>query len=254
MKVYFSILKYHLITDESINLAILFYNEKTDERRLEIITNWQRIKSFDDELDMKFLKMLLQGIQEEIKSSFFSNSNDFDIHKYTKSYVNELQFSEIFENLTDDFENLIKETKMMILRYDYDKKVRPKINEQIKFIKNLMKSNNLKFTTNSIVGKHFENVQYDYIIDNNAFKLFTFQDKNLNNLVSTAKSWAFTASEMERKYNTIFIYDTEVKDAQFKSIINILASCSYKVLNIEQAVEFILYLKSSNGIYEQSKF
>ena len=38
MRILFSVLRYKLITNENINIGILFHNLDTDERRLETIT------------------------------------------------------------------------------------------------------------------------------------------------------------------------------------------------------------------------
>lgn len=58
LKILFSVLRYQLITDEFMNIGILFHNLDTDERRLETISKWTRLKGFDDELDLKIFKIL----------------------------------------------------------------------------------------------------------------------------------------------------------------------------------------------------
>ena len=108
MKVLFSVLKYKLITNESINIGILFHNLDTDERRFETITKWSRVKIFDDEINIKFFKILLNGMRGEIQNSLLSSMVNFDISTYTKKFHNEMRFSRIYEDYTDNFNEFIE--------------------------------------------------------------------------------------------------------------------------------------------------
>ncbi|MBX4271451.1 DUF3037 domain-containing protein [Clostridium estertheticum] len=256
MKVLFSVLSYYpsFITDESINLGILFHNVDEDIRVFETTTNWNRIKHFDDEIDIEMLKDILIGIRTEVsQENLFNYKEKFSMEKYIKFYVNELKFPDITNATTNSFYDFIEETKKMFLRYDYDKAERPDKDEQIRYIKNLLKNNEVEFTTKYIPGEHRENVQYDYIIDEYAFKLFTFEGKKITRLVNSAKAWAYTAKEMETKYKTIFLYDIERNDETFDAIMHILKSSSYKVLKIDQAIEFILKLNDKTKPLIQTK-
>lgn len=247
MKVYFSVLRYQLITNESVNIGVLFHNSDTDERRLELIAKWERVKNFDDEVEIKFLKILVMGMRDEIENNIFNQQSHFDIIKYTKRFYNELRFSPIYEDNIKDFEVFIDITKKNMLRYDFDKKDRPKKEEQIKFIRNLMKNKEVDFITRPIEGEHSEKITYDYIIDNYAFKLFSFENKNLNKVINNAKLWAYNANEMREKYNTIFVYDVELESDEFKTILSILGG-SARVMKYDESVEFILNLNSKKII------
>lgn len=108
MRVLFSILKYNLITDESMNIGIMFHNLSTDERRLETITNWRRLQNFDDEIDVTMLKVIVNGIKNEIKNDMSNRNEHFDIKQYHIKYVNELRFSAVREAKVDDFDNFVE--------------------------------------------------------------------------------------------------------------------------------------------------
>ncbi|AEB77347.1 hypothetical protein ADU80_00395 (plasmid) [Clostridium botulinum] len=247
MKIYFSVLSYHpsFITDESINVAILFYNEKTDERNFEITTKWQRVQSFDDEVNIDILKLLLKGMQCEIQNTFWSREKSFNIYNYTDTFINELRFSKIYTSNTDNMKSFVEKTKKMFLRYDYNKKDRPNTSQQVNYFKHFMKSNNIKFYKGKTKGEYSEPVNYDYFINEYAFKIFTFANKNLSKIITSVKAWAFTAAEMEEKnYKTIFIYDTDIEDDKFKTIYEILRKSSYKLFKIKDAMEFISELEN----------
>lgn len=248
MKVCFSVLSYYpsFITSESINVAILFHNIDNDERVFEITTNWARIKSFDDEVDIEYLKLILNGITSEISDdTIFSYKEKFNIKKYVKFYVNELKFSDIAFSNTDNFSEFISQTKKIFLRHDYESKERPTHQQQLAYIKNLLKDNKVQFSSKYIVGSYNENIGFDYTIGEYAFKLYTFEDKSLNKLIFSAKGWAYTASEMKGKYKIIFVYDIEPDNEYFKSIIGILKKSAYKIMKINEAMDFIFKLKSN---------
>ncbi|MGL5151417.1 MAG: DUF3037 domain-containing protein, partial [Clostridium sp.] len=197
MRVLFSILRYQLVTEESMNLGILFHNLSTDERRLVTISKWKRLENFDDEVDIEMLKVLMDGLKDEIKSDLFNKNDYFNIHDYPLKYVNELRFTRVYEaNRVADFEAFVELTRKSYLRYDFDKKLRPDTKQQVKIMKELMKSSSIKYSSKSISGKYEEQISYDYTIGNYGFKIFTFEDKNIANLVTSAKAWAFTANEM----------------------------------------------------------
>ena len=240
MKVLFSVLKYKLITNESMNIGILFHNLDTDERRFETMTKWSRLKNFDDEINIVFFKILLNGMKEEIQNSLLNNRVHFDISSYTKRFCNEMRFSKIYEDYTHDFNEFIEFNKKNFLRYDYDKKDRPDREQQVKYMKRLMKSNEIIYSVKKPSGVYQESIKYDYIIGDYAFKFFAFENKRLDNLVYTAKAWAYTAEEMASVYKTIFVYDVDVNDKRFYSIINILRKSAHKVIKYDDTLDYIL--------------
>lgn len=247
MKVLFSVLKYKLVTNESINIGILFHNLDTDERRLEVISRWSRLKNFDDEININLFKILLRGIKDEVNDSLFKGTLHFNIFEYTKKFRNEMRFSKIYEEHTDDFDSFVEFNKKIFLRYDYDKKDRPKKEQQIKYMKTLMKSNEISYSVKKIIGEHKESIQYDYIIDKFAFKFFEFENKKLDSLVSSAKAWAYTANELSDLYNTIFVYDVDVDDGKFNIIIDILKKSAYDIIKYDDTIEYMFNKNNFNS-------
>ena len=125
MKVLFSVLRYQLITDEFMNIGILFHNLSTDERRMTTINKWTRLEHFDDEANVKMLKIMINGIKDEIKEDLINSKDDFNIYDYPLKYVNELRFTKVYSAEVTDFNEFVDMTRKSYLRYDYDKSERP---------------------------------------------------------------------------------------------------------------------------------
>ena len=61
----YSVLSYSpsMITGERINVGLLFHKSDGDVCRFEYTKKWSRLIAFDDELDIDFFKLYLEGIK-----------------------------------------------------------------------------------------------------------------------------------------------------------------------------------------------
>ena len=242
----FSVLSYYpsFITNENINIGILFYVPDNNQAIFHSITKWDRAKAFDDELDIDFMKDYLKGIADEVEDHLFSCQSDFDFEGFIKFYVNEYKFSSILTVQIDHIENFIDNTQKMYLKFDYEKVERLNKNQERQYINKLLKSSDIPYSRKRIKGGFNENIQYDYIIGEYAVKLFTFEGKNLSYLISSAKMWAYNAAEIKGKYKTIFIYDKEMKESEYyDAIIKILEQNAYKIMAFQEGIDYLLSLK-----------
>lgn len=249
MKIAFSVLTYKpsCIADEKINIGILFYDKEKENVYFELTTNWARVKNFDDEIDIDMFKLILKGMKSHIERNIMK----LGIENYIKRYNNELKFGKVFYKNTESLNEFILETKQVFMRYDFEKCNRPTKEKQLKYIKGVIKDSGIKYSTKTITGNHNENINYDYIISNYGFKLFEFENKKDNRIISTAKNWAYTARELQEDYNTIFIYDIDRDDEVFRSTMSILKSSGAQVMNKEEVLSFILKL---HQVYKQVEF
>lgn len=245
MKVAFSVLTYRpsFIADEKINVGILFYNIEDKTAYFETTTNWTRVKNFDDEIDIDIFKMIINGM----KSHAERNLKNRSLEDYIKRYNNELKFGKILYKKTDSIKEFIVETKQMFMPYDFERSNRPTEQKQLSYIKGLLKDSDIKYSTKAIKGSFDENISYDYTIKNYGFKLFEFQNKKTNRLITTAKHWSYTANEIKDNYRTVFIYDLKSEDKVFVSIIKILSSSGAMVMSKEEALEFIIQLNANES-------
>ncbi|SHH76065.1 Protein of unknown function [Caloranaerobacter azorensis DSM 13643] len=245
----FSVLSYYttLIGDECITLGILFHNLTTNERVFEITTNWRRLASFDDELDIEFVKEYLKGIKYTVERNILNYNDNFSIREFIKHYVNEFRFGSVQSYRTDEVDDFIEKTKKIFLRFDYNKKERLNKNEERAYIRELLKSNRIEYSTKKISGKYDDNIKFDYVIGDYGIKIFIFEGKSLSHLISAAKTWSYNAYELKDKIKTVFIYDIERTDSEyFKTIMSILKEHSYQVLKFEEGFKFLLSLNNNN--------
>ncbi len=243
--VQFSVLSYYpsFVTQENINIGILFYNADSDEPSFYFIKKWDRVKAFDDELNINFMKEYLKGLSHELNKNLFNYNNKFDLRQLVKYYVNEYKFSRVQTVICEDSGAFIENTKKMYLKFDYEKHERLNKKQEKKYIYQLLRSSGIAYTKQKIKGAFQEDIKYDYIIGDHAVKLFSFEGKALQYLVSSAKAWAFNAEEMQNMYKTIFIYDVELKDAPlYNSIIEILNRSAHKTMPLSDGIDYLLSL------------
>ncbi len=243
----FSVLSYYpnFLNNENINLGILFHNLLNNEIKFIITKNWNRVTVFDDEIDIDFTKTFLKGIEKECEGNIFNNNETFSLKEYIKFYVNQFRFNQIIEASDPNFEKFIINTSKYYLRHDYEKKERLKISDEIKYIKQLMKSKEIKYSTKLVLGGFNENISFDYTVKNYGFKNFIFENKNINRQIMTAKAWSHTAYNA-KDMKVIFSYDIEKQNSkEFDIIMNILNENAYKVLPKEEVFSFIQSISSN---------
>lgn len=252
MKIAFSVLSYSpsYIANENINVGILFHELEKNIVHFELTTNWTRVRNFDDEINIEIFKLLLEGMKTHAER----NVKSLGLPNYIKRYNNELKFGEVFYKNTDSIDAFILETKQMFMPYDFEKSKRPTELKQINYIKGLLKDSDVKYNTKTIKGNYDENVKYDYMVNDYGFKLFEFENKKSNKIISTAKHWAYTAYELKDICKTIFIYDIDRNDEIFNSTIKILKSSGAEVMKKDEALSFILKTSGKEYKTDQIEF
>lgn len=237
----YAALKYYnsCVSEECLYVGMLFNNLTTNTRIFKTIKNFKRLESFDDEISIEFFKDYLTSIKDEVENNLFNYGKCFNMEAYIKPYVNELRFSSVKSeetNDTDFIENIAK----LFLKFDYDKKQRLKKDTEKKYIKRILQSSNIKFNEDPIIGKYNETIRLDLVTDDYGIKLFKFEGKDLNRLITNAKAWSYSAREMKDERKILFLYDIDYKNSgKFDSIINILKEDAYKVMPYETGIDYI---------------
>lgn len=244
-KIQFSVLSYYpsIVTNENINVGILFHNLSTNERKFHILKNWKRLEKFDDELDIDFIRQYLIGIKNECELNIFNHNEKFSLNDYVRFYINELRFCPVKEaNVSEEnVETFINDTEKVYMRYDFEKRERLSKESEVNYIKKIMKSNNINYSAKEIKGKYEDKIKFDYIVGDYGFKNFIFEGKNLNKMIMNAKAWAYNAESMKDKYKTIFVYDIEKNDSSNYHIINnILNEHAYDVMTSAKVLDFVI--------------
>lgn len=243
----FSIFSYSpsIITNERINLGVLFHDANKNECQFEATKNWNRLQSFDDELNIEFVKDYINGIKKQLEPSLLVSPESWQ--SFIKRFVNEFKFSAVSTVEVEDKDQFITDTKRVYLRYDYPHKERIKPDEQKRYIKNLLKGYRLPYSTEPIEGKFEEQIRYDYVVENKYFKHFEFDNKNISRMFQSIHAWRDIASEMKDTCETIFIFDTDVLEKpEFGIAVKMLKTSAAEVLSFTEALELIARLNSRN--------
>lgn len=219
-RVKYAILKYvpNLERNERINIAVTLHYPKTKQLEMTIINNWKRVKSFDDEADIQFLKKYVDDLKEQFTINL---TNDFDgislddpllLDELTKYFVNKFIF-EIHEiDTAETFHDLLKNLKNIYLYYEVGKDKRISEKESKAYIEQHLLENNTYYekrgTKNSIQEQYGNNINFDYKIDNNYYKLIFLTEENYAGYVGVLKMWIANAIMLkEEKKKLIFVID-----------------------------------------------
>ena len=225
------------VSIDRITIAILFFNRETKETRLICTKNWKRVSSFNDDLDIDLIKLQLEGINEEIQE--IAKAPNFSLEKYTKFYINELKFTEVITNEAENFSDFIEECKRQFIPQDFEKSKRPSRDEQVKFIKKYLKTSNIECKPSTIKGYFNENVNFDFIIGDYAFRIFRFEGRKESRLISTVKDWAYNAIKLKDKYKIIFITDKDFTEPENYKILYDILGEDATIISYNQAMEYI---------------
>jgi len=179
-QVEYSALKYYnsIISEECLYIGMLYNNVTTGQRNFRYISNFNRFKSFDDKANINFIKTYLKGIKTQVENDVF-NYSSFDINEFTKIFVNEFRFTNIMKMEVDENEDYVENLTKLYLKFDFNKKNRLSDKTEKQYIKQILSSKCINFSSPKIKGEYNEEVLFDYIIDNIAIKLFSFKNKNL---------------------------------------------------------------------------
>lgn len=237
IKIEYSVLCHYpsIVANDCITLAILFYDKGNKKCIFRTTKNWNRVRTFNDELDIDLVKLQLEGIDNEVCQ--FAKGKDFDLQKYTKFYINELKFTKVTSVLVEDFDEFVTDCTRQYLPFDLDKKDRPSVEEQVRFIKSMLKQSEIKYENGKVHGYFNEDIKFDFIIKEYAFKLFRFEGKNEARLVKGVKDWAYDAYKLKNRYKIIFVTDIDFTECnEYKTLFNILNEECEKVINFNEVM------------------
>lgn len=241
-KIHFSELSYYpsMITNECINLGILFNYDNIVE--FKFTSNLKRLKNFDDELDIDFIKSYLMGINSEVSLSLENYNREFNFENYISFYRNSFRFGKIKFIETENIKKDIEDIKKLYLRYDYPKNKRPKQDDVLDFMKKLISSKLLPdevLEKPKINGTFEDVISYDFVVGSNAIKYFDFSNKDIAKIKHNLKGWAFNSLETSEKgYRCIFIYnDGETEKQKIDSAIGILSKLDADVYSLNDFLE-----------------
>ena len=244
----YSVLRYSpsTVAGEKINLGIIYSEENEKYRKFWHIQKFSRVANFDDEIDIKTVKKLLKSIEAEVVGDVYTYDH-FDIEEYTKYFINDFCFEKPktikYESLDDTIEMLNK----TYFRFDYDKADRPSKADDKKIIEQLIHTTGACIRKNEYLsGKFNDKIKFDFITDSYALKIFDFDDKNLNLLIHSAKTWAWNCMhEVNKKFIIIYRYNDYNKryKEEFNIIMNIFKEANAKIYDMEDGIQVLQSFK-----------
>lgn len=229
-RVKYAILKYvpNVERNEKINIAVTLHFPNTKQLEMTIINNWKRVKSFDDEADIQFLKKYVNDLREQFTINLF---NDFDgmsiddpllLDELTRYFVNKFVF-EIHEIDTEEnFGELLRNLKKIYLYYEEGKDKRITEKESKAYIEQHLLENNISYerrgTKNTIQEQYGNNINFDYKINNKYYKLIFLTEDNYAGYVGILKMWIANAIMLKKESKKlIFVIDDLLKNERTES-------------------------------------
>jgi hypothetical protein len=230
----FAVLRYvpDEIRKEFINIGLVFHAPSDGQIDIKITNNFSRVTAFDDEIDTKFLKIVLKGIKSEFSQSTVHGPsinearNESFLEEATKMYVNQIQFSPIYTirslDLDKDFEDLFRTYVYFDANKDQritDLKVKSIMNRVLKEKHSLYRLN--RDLTIDIGPEEIE-LDYAYKSKEKAkiIKTFSFDytPRGSKSAPQLAKEWAWNFSKI-RNLNQIENLEVSGKDIQIVTFV-----------------------------------
>ena len=240
----YSVLRYSpsTVAGEKINLGIIFFDEQINRREFKYSKKFTRLANFDDEINVGFVKKLLQTIKNEVEGNLFTYEK-FDIEEYTQYYVNDFFFDKPKMIKYDLWEEMVERLNKTYFRFDYDKSDRPSRVEDKKLIEQLICTQGKSFKKNQYVyGLCNDKIKYDIVTDDYNIKIFDFDGKNLNLLINSAKTWAWNSMYGDKKKDIIiYRYNDNVSkySEEFQVIMKIFEMAKANIYDIEEGMQLL---------------
>lgn len=247
MKIFeYSILQYSpsIIANEKINLGVLI--NCLDDNEAEFVhiegKHFKRLKSFDDELNINVVKMLLQLIEDDIESFFnpiLSNAPIFNLSQYIRGFSNEYKFTMPISIKYANMEQAKKEITNVCLRLYLPKTQRKDKKEEFTFLKRIFETNELEYSNKRsdtfILDKYSLTTSYDYICNHDiGIKLLYLNSQTLGKSINNIKAWLWNCNNTNLK-NIILIYVVENQNTtEVQNVINMLKQNHNEVYDIKE--------------------
>lgn len=214
--------------NERLNIGIVLHSPLDDYLKIEFIRQNNRLKTFDDEIDINFYKIYTKAIAEEFTptlTNVLDIKNDNLLRGLTYNYVNQFQFF-IEEIVIDgDVAVLFEEFKKFKLHFDFDKKERLTAKEKFslleeRFFKGGISVDNAANDINT--GVFDEMIKFDFKIKDTYIKYFQFEEKNYKHLVNQIKVWIYNDKTYRNKFKMIFVIEDNVNNNVTRRLIDSL--------------------------------
>lgn len=218
----YSVLRYvpELHREEFINIGLVFHSPADEYIDIKFTTNFSRVKTFDDEVDLEFLKLVLEGMKDDFSSSTISGPNEKELsdlnflEKSTAFYVNQLQFSSIMTMISPDIESDFVDLFKTYVYFDAKKNSRIN-NDKVKSLLSRVFSSNQKhfnYKKDVSINIDSEDINMDFVIpvksteSNEKVVLnslsFDYSKSREKNVLLLAKEWHWNINKIYEMKNS----------------------------------------------------
>jgi hypothetical protein len=264
----FSVLRYvpNENREEFINVGLLFHSPEDGYVNLKITKNFTRVTAFDDEMDISFLKTVLEGVQQEFMQSTIEGPSPIETSKWdfikrnTSIFVNQLQFSKVRTIRSVD---IYQDEESLFKTYVYfDVKKNKRITEdEVRSIMNRVFKDNKIFTSlerNINVDLGTEQIQIDYLYDvKNQRKTkivktlsFDYSSKQSSRSTQLAKEWVWNYAKLTELTSNKKV---KIKNIDTPSAIDFTTLVYYKEYNKNVKAALQILSEASNTVEAKSE-
>lgn len=239
----FSVLRYvpEQHREEFINIGLVFHSPEDRYINIQFTTKFSRVTTFDDEVDINFLKVILKGIENDLSLSStitgpseneLANKNFLD--KATMSYVNQLQFSKVKSLISSNYLKDEQDLFNTFVYFDTHKEKRITRQKVKSLLSKVFAENEREFDYRKDLEIKLEtddiNVDFAFkkitdqgtknnILNSLSFDYSSSQEKNA---LSLAKEWHWNINKMRELQNqnkAINKYINFENDLEFTTIV-----------------------------------
>ncbi|WP_339851180.1 DUF3037 domain-containing protein [Paenibacillus sp. FSL W7-1088] len=206
--------------EEFINIGVVLHSPEEKYIDCLITGNFSRVSTFDDEIKISFLKIILSGVKEDFSNnSTVSGPSREDLSdpkyldKATSIYINQIQFSRINLIKSNDFEEDLMNLYKTYVHFEIQK--RSRLTEQeVRSIMNRVirtKAGSNKFLEKNYkvdIGPQQIELDYAYETKNDHLKIiktfsFDYTTQGSNQAPQLAKEWAYNFNRIKSKSDLI---------------------------------------------------
>ncbi|PQP89662.1 DUF3037 domain-containing protein [Paenibacillus sp. AR247] len=206
------------IREEFINIGVVLHSPQEKFIDCIITNNFSRVSTFDDEIDIPFLKIVLSGVKDDFSKSSMVSGPSFEeladvnyLERSTSIYVNQLQFSKVHLIRSNDFEADLLNLFKTYVHFEVQKKARL-TEQEVKSIMNRVIRNKTNFEggfeRNFKVDIGPEQIELDYAYETNTNRMkivktfsFDYTQRGSKQAPQVAKEWAYNFNRLKFKSN-----------------------------------------------------
>jgi hypothetical protein len=257
----FSVIRYvpDEYREEFINIGFVLHDIEGPSIMCKFTSNFSRVKAFDDEVDLEFLKLILEGLSDQ-----FTLSTDYGpslkeltkidyLNEVTRHYVNQIQFSKINSIYSPDIEKDFDDLFRTYVYFETKKKNRITSDEVRRLMQRIFMDKGLfnQLERNPLLHTNYnEPIELDYSLTTENKKYFmkalSFDYKKSKQETGTtvAKTWVYNIERLLKntdrdQYEFKFVLpDNDMNDKKKKLILDILSEISEPIA-ISQLDDFI---------------